>query len=285
MTDLNKQRQARPQWLKVKAPGGESFAKIKTMLRDKSLHTVCEEAHCPNISECWSCGTATFMILGDICSRNCRFCAVGTGKLLPPNPKEPDAIADSIKSMKLKHAVITSVTRDDLPDGGSEHWAKVISAVHDKNPKTSVESLIPDFNNIDKQLEVVFAEKPEILNHNVETVPELYDIARPQANYKASLEVLRKAKDFGLKTKTGIMVGLGETKEQLLEVFNDLRKIDVKILTLGQYLQPTKQHLPVAKYVHPDEFDEYKTIGLEMGFSYVESAPLVRSSYHAEKQI
>lgn len=278
-------RNKRPEWLKVRAPSGEVFASIKGMMREKSLHTVCEEAHCPNIHECWNSGTATFMILGDVCVRDCKFCAVKTGKGLPPDSLEPTMIAESIKNMKLKHAVITSVTRDDLPDGGSEHWAETIRKIREYNPDTTIEVLIPDFKGKDEPLHKVFNEKPDILNHNIETVPRLYPKVRPQANYHTSLLVLKKAKEFGLKTKTGIMVGLGETLEEIIEVMKDLRKNDVNIMTIGQYLQPSKEHIPVDRYITPDEFKEYKRIGIELGFEYVESAPLVRSSYHAEMQL
>jgi lipoyl synthase len=279
----NTSRNKRPVWLKVKAPVGENFARVKNMMRSKELHTVCEEAHCPNISECWNCGTATFMILGDVCSRNCRFCAVTSAKPSAPDLEEPSRIADSVKQMGLSHAVITSVTRDDLKDGGSQIWADTIRHIKQMNPDTTIEVLIPDFKSSEEDLSRVFAENPNVLNHNIETVPRLYPIVRPQANYKTSLKVLDLAKKAGLRTKSGIMVGLGETKEEIIECMHDLRSIDVNILTIGQYLQPTKQHLEVFRFVHPDEFAEYHDIGLSLGFDFVESAPLVRSSYHAEK--
>jgi len=278
-------RTVRPEWLKVKAPGGEKFAQVKNMMRAKSLHTVCEEAHCPNIAECWGCGTATFMVLGETCVRNCRFCAVNSGKPAPPNPNEQQDVADSIKQMNLKHAVITSVTRDDLADSGAAFWAEIIRCCKTTNPNTTLEVLIPDMLGKKDLLKIIFDEKPDILNHNVETVPELYSKVRPQADFEQSLEVLRYAKEYGLKTKSGMMVGLGETKEQVFEVLKKLRSANVDIVTIGQYLQPTKEHLPVERYVHPDEFNEYKNFGLEIGFEFVESAPLVRSSYHAEKHI
>jgi len=279
----NTSRNKRPTWLKVKAPVGENFAKVKNMMRSKELHTVCEEAHCPNISECWNCGTATFMILGDVCSRNCRFCAVNSAKPGIPDTEEPARVADSIQQMGLKHAVITSVTRDDLSDGGSQIWADTIRNIKQMNPDTTIEVLIPDFKGNVEALQRVFAEKPNVLNHNIETVPRLYSNVRPQANYLASLKVLELAKKSGLKTKSGIMVGLGETKEEVIDCMHDLREIDVNILTIGQYLQPSKQHLEVFRFVHPDEFEEYHDIGISLGFDFVESAPLVRSSYHAEK--
>lgn len=276
-------RKARPSWLKVKAPGGEKFSEIKKMIRSKSLHTVCEAAHCPNIGECWGCGTATFMILGNVCSRNCRFCAVASGKLSPPDPNEPINVAESIKTMKLKHAVITSVTRDDLPDGGAAHWAEVVRQIKKINPETTVEILIPDFGGDPELLKITLESNPDILNHNVETVPDLYRRVRPQANYERSLKVLKEAKRLGFRTKTGIMVGIGETFDQIVEVLDDLRAIDVDILTVGQYLQPSKDLLPVDRFVTPEEFREIERIALEKGFDKVESAPLVRSSYHAER--
>ena len=281
----NKTRSTRPEWLKVKAPGGENFANVKSMMRSKSLHTVCEEAHCPNMAECWNCGTATFMVLGDTCVRNCKYCAVGTGKPCEPDPNEPMNIADSIKQMKLRHAVVTSVTRDDLADSGAAFWAEIIRTIKTVNPNVTLEVLIPDFRAKQELLNIVFAERPDTLNHNIETIRELFPVVRPQADYNQSLEVLKAAKEFGLRTKSGLMVGLGETKEQVIEVLKDLKANNVDIVTIGQYLQPTKAHHPVARYVHPDEFAEYKRIGLEMGFDAVESAPLVRSSYHAEKHI
>ena len=281
----NKTRPTRPEWLKVKAPGGENFANVKSMMRSKSLHTVCEEAHCPNMAECWNCGTATFMVLGDTCVRNCKYCAVGTGKPCEPDPNEPMNVAESIKQMKLRHAVVTSVTRDDLADSGAAFWAEIIRTIKAVNPNVTLEVLIPDFRAKQDLLNIVFAERPHILNHNIETIRELFPVVRPQADYNQSLEVLKAAKEFGLRTKSGLMVGLGETKEQVIEVLKDLKANNVDIVTIGQYLQPTKAHHPVARYVHPDEFAEYKRIGLEMGFDAVESAPLVRSSYHAEKHI
>lgn len=278
-------KQKRPEWLKVRAPGGESYSRIRKMMRSKSLHTVCEEAHCPNIGECWNCGTATFMILGDTCTRNCRFCAVRSGKMSEPDCEEPRNIAESIKQMGLKHAVITSVTRDDLSDGGSGIWAQTIIETKKINPETTVEVLIPDFKGDEDALYRVLEAKPDILNHNVETVPRLYSRVRPQADYQTSLELLRRAKNRGFRTKSGIMVGLGEKKDEIFDVMKDLRQNKVEILTIGQYLQPSKKHLPVDRFVSPDEFKEYKRFGMEIGFGYVESAPLVRSSYHAEKQI
>jgi lipoic acid synthetase len=275
----------RPEWLKVRAPGGESFTKIKQMMRSKSLHTVCEEARCPNISECWSSGTATFMIHGDTCTRSCGFCAVKTGRPLPVDFDEPRRVAEAIQQMNLVHAVITSVNRDELPDGGSTIWATTIRETRRLSPNTSIEVLVPDFKGKLENLHRIIDEKPDILNHNTETVPRLYRRVRPQGKYPWTLEVLKESKRLGMRTKTGVMLGLGETKEEIIEVMKDLVNVGCDILTLGQYLQPTKNHLPVDRFVHPDEFAEYKVIGLELGFNYVESGPLVRSSYHAERHV
>lgn len=278
-------KSTRPHWLKVKAPAGDNYIKIKSMMRSKSLHTVCEEAHCPNIGECWHSGTATFLILGDTCTRSCGFCAIKTGRPGDYDPFEPLKVAHSVKQMGVKHAVITSVNRDELPDQGSNIWAQTITKVRELNPETSIEVLIPDFKGNLECLQRVLDAKPDILNHNVETVPRLYKIVRPQAKYDRSLKVLEYSKLKGFRTKTGIMVGIGEKFYEVIEVMKDLRAIDVDIMTIGQYLQPTKEHLPVDRYVHPEEFAEYRKIGIEMGFAHVESGPLVRSSYHAEKHI
>lgn len=275
----------RPEWLKVKAPGGESYSAIKTMMRSKQLHTVCEEARCPNIAECWNAGTATFMILGDTCTRSCGFCAVKTGRPLTIDPDEPRHVAEAVASMNLRHAVITSVNRDELPDGGSNAWAATISAVRIADPNVTIEVLIPDFKGNMANLQRIIDERPDILNHNTETVPRLYRRVRPQGKYHWTLALLQEAKRQGMRTKTGVMLGLGETREEVLEVMRDLRGVGVDILTLGQYLQPTKNHLPVDRFVHPDEFAEYRKIGLDMGFGVVESGPLVRSSYHAERHV
>ena len=276
-------RTPRPEWLKVKAPVGETYSNLKSMIRSKSLHTVCEEARCPNMGECWGAGTATFMILGDICIRNCRFCAVTTGKPKPPDVNEPANVAEAVKSMGVRHAVITSVNRDELPDQGSEHWAKTILEVRRLNPKVSIEVLIPDFLGDMDCLKRVVDAKPNILNHNIETVPRLYATIRPKAIYQRSLTVLNESKKMGMRTKSGLMVGIGEKTEEVFEVMKDLKANNVDIVTIGQYLQPTPKHAPVDRFVHPDEFAEYKRIGIEMGFKHVESGPLVRSSYHAER--
>lgn len=279
------QRAARPEWLKVKLPTGETYNNLKQLIRSKSLHTVCEEARCPNMAECWSAGTATFMILGDTCTRSCGFCAVKTGRPLAIDIDEPRNVAEAVRSMRVKHAVITSVNRDELKDGGSVIFASTIREVRSLNPETTIEVLIPDFKGKDESLDRILAERPDILNHNTETVPSLYRIVRPQAKYQWSLKVLRRAKEAGFVTKTGIMLGLGEPREELIRTMADLVELKVDILTLGQYLQPTKEHLPVYRYVHPDEFREYHDIGIDMGFRIVEAGPLVRSSYHAEKHV
>jgi lipoic acid synthetase len=275
----------RPEWLKVKAPGGETYAHLKSMMRSKSLHTVCEEAKCPNISECWNAGTATFMILGDTCTRSCGFCAVKTGRPMLLDEHEPLHVAETIQQMNLKHAVITSVNRDERADGGASIWAETINKVKELNPGLTIEVLIPDFKGKMENLQKVIDTRPDVLNHNTETVPSLYKKVRPQGKYHWTLSVLKECKSQGLRTKTGIMLGLGEEKTELLQVMQDLREVGVNVLTLGQYLQPTKNHLPVDRFVHPDEFNEYRETGLQMGFDIVESGPLVRSSYHAERHI
>lgn len=278
-------KERRPEWLRIKLQVNESFMKVRNIVSDHKLHTVCEEARCPNMSECWSRGTATFMILGDICTRSCGFCAVKTGKPVGLDIDEPRRVAQAVKLMGIKHAVITSVNRDDLKDGGAGIFAETIKKIREIVPECRVEVLIPDFKGDEKALDIVIEAKPDILNHNVETVPRLYKIVRPQAKYERSLKVLEYCKKHGLVTKTGLMLGIGEKTEEVIDVMKDLRSIDVDILTLGQYLQPTKMHLPVDRFVQPEEFEMLKKIGLEMGFKYVESGPLVRSSYHAESHI
>lgn len=278
-------RFSRPEWLKVRAPGGDNYVQLKKMMHSKTLHTVCEEAHCPNIGECWGNGTATFLILGEICTRSCGFCAITTGRPEPVDPEEPLRVALAIQQMGVRHAVITSVNRDELPDQGSSIWAKTIEEVRRLNPKVSIEVLIPDFKGDFECLQKVLDAKPNILNHNVETVPRLYRVVRPQAKYQRSLDVLDYSKKQGFITKTGIMVGLGETLEEVIDVMNDLRIIKVDILTIGQYLQPTPNHLPIERFVTPEEFKEIKLRGIQMGFRHIEAGPLVRSSYHAEKHL
>jgi lipoic acid synthetase len=279
------QRQPRPDWLKVKVPLGERFSNLKTLVEGQNLHTVCEEARCPNVAECWNAGTATFMILGDICTRSCGFCAVKTGRPESLDLEEPHRVAEAIRLMGVRHAVITSVNRDELPDGGAALFGETIRLARQVSPSLKIEVLIPDFKGVWWALDIVIAARPDILNHNMETVARLYSRVRPQATYERSLELLKRAKDAGMVTKSGVMLGLGETVEEVLEVMRDLRASEGDILTLGQYLQPTKEHLPVDRYVHPDEFRWLKGKGLEMGFRHVESGPLVRSSYHAEGQV
>ncbi len=278
-------RKPRPDWLKVKMLAGESFSNIRMIIDEHKLHTVCGETRCPNMGECWNSGTATFMILGDICTRSCGFCAVKTGMPTELDADEPRRVAEAVKLLNVKYAVITSVNRDELYDSGASIFAETIRKIRESNPECKVEVLIPDFKGDEFALNILLDAFPDILNHNVETVPRLYPVVRPQAKYERSLNLLERAKKRGFKTKSGLMLGLGETIEEVISVMNDLRKVDCNILTFGQYLQPTKQHLPVARFVHPDEFKMLKEKGLEFGFKHVESGPLVRSSYNAEKQI
>ena len=278
----------KPEWIRVKAGNSAGrFGEIKSMLREKKLHTVCEEAACPNIGECFGRGTATFMILGDICTRRCPFCDVGHGQPLPPNPNEPAELAASVSTLKLNYVVITSVDRDDLRDGGAQHFVDVVRAVREASPKTTIETLVPDFRGrMDIALEILGQALPDVLNHNMETVPRLYKQARPGADYTHSLELMKqfKARYPHVKTKSGLMVGLGETDEEILDVMRDLRAHDVEMLTIGQYLAPSGHHLPVSRYVHPDTFKMYEEEALKMGFSGAACAPMVRSSYWADQQ-
>ena len=273
---------ARPDWLKVRLPSGEGYTRTKRIVEESNLNTVCEDARCPNLAECWGSGTATFMILGDICTRSCGFCNVKTGKPTTLDLDEPRRVAEAVRRMGLNYAVITSVNRDELPDGGAEIFAETISKVRELSPGIRVEVLIPDFKGDHKALLTVLNARPDVLNHNIETVPRLYRKVRPQANYRQSLELIERAKNFGAVTKSGMMVGLGERFDEILEVISDLKSHGCDILTVGQYLQPSKRHLPVERFVHPLEFAELKAYGLISGFATVESGPLVRSSYHAE---
>jgi lipoic acid synthetase len=275
----------KPSWLKMKMPAGEEYSKLLRMVNDHRLHTVCQSAKCPNMGECWAAGTATLMILGDVCTRSCGFCHIATGKPPTLDLDEPQRVGDAVRIMNLGHVVITSVNRDELPDGGAQVWAETIRQVRLQSPGTSVEVLIPDFCGDWSALQKVLDEKPEILNHNIESVPRLYKTVRPQAKYHRSLKLLQIAKDQGLVTKTGMMLGLGETEDEIDSVLDDLVAISCDILTLGQYLQPTPQHLAVERWVHPDEFKNWKVRGEHRGLRHVESGPLVRSSYHAEKQV
>ena len=275
----------KPNWLRVKLPIGENYKKVRALVDEHKLHTICESGSCPNMGECWGEGTATFMILGNICTRSCGFCAVQTGKPLAADLLEPNRVANSVKTMGVKHAVITSVDRDDLKDGGSEIWAETVNAIRKESPGTTLETLIPDFMGKWENLQNIIDVAPEIVSHNLETVRRLTKQVRIQAKYDRSLEVLFRLKKGGMRTKSGVMLGLGESHEEVIETMEDLRSVQVDILTLGQYLQPTPKHLPVVEFITPERFEEYKELGLKMGFRYVESGPLVRSSYHAEKHI
>ncbi len=275
----------KPSWLKMKMPGGEGYARLKQLVDGNKLHTVCQSAKCPNIGECWSAGTATLMILGDVCTRSCGFCHIATGKPPTLDLDEPRRVGDAVRVMSLGHVVITSVNRDELSDGGAEIWAETIRQIRKQSPGTSVEVLIPDFEGNWEALQLVLNERPEILGHNVESVPSQYKRVRPQAKYRRSLDLLQRSKQQGLTTKTGMMLGIGEQEHEVESVLDDLVAIGCDILTLGQYLQPTVKHLPVDRWVTPDEFRKWKQVGEQKGLRHVESGPMVRSSYHAEKQV
>lgn len=275
----------KPDWLKINIPSGKEYIAVKDIVARKKLHTICTSGHCPNMHECWGRGTATLMILGDICTRSCSFCNVKTGRPLPADWKEPLRVAESVQSMGLKHAVITSVDRDDLKDGGAEIWAMTIRKIKELSPGTTIETLIPDFDGREDLLQMVIDAKPEVISHNLETVRRITPWMRSRAKYDRSLKVLEYIAQSGTVAKSGIMVGLGEKPEEVFELMDDLRAVGVTVLTIGQYLQPTKKHMNVQEYVHPDQFKEYKRVGLDKGFHFVESAPLVRSSYHAEKHV
>ena len=277
--------QKKPKWLRVKFPTGENYKRVRKLVSDNNLHTICESGNCPNMGECWGEGTATFMILGNICTRSCGFCSVATGRPLPVDWEEPDKVAESVRFMEVKHCVITSVDRDELPDGGSLVWVETVNAVRRKSPGTTMETLIPDFKGIEEQVQRIIDVAPEIVSHNIETVRRLTKEVRIQAKYDRSLAVLKQLKDGGMRTKSGIMLGLGETEEEVLQTMDDLRSVGVDIMTIGQYLQPTPKHLPVKEFVNPEQFKKYKKIGLDKGFRFVESSPLVRSSYRAEKHM
>lgn len=278
-------RVKKPDWLRVKLPTGEGYRHVRSLVNDHKLHTICESGNCPNMGECWGEGTATFMILGNICTRSCGFCAVATGRPEPVDWDEPQRVAEAIYLMKVKHAVITSVDRDELKDGGSIIWANTIRAVRSLNPDTTLETLIPDFRGQWENLQRVIDVAPEVVSHNLETVERLTRRVRIQAKYHRSLEVIRRLKDAGMRTKSGIMLGLGETKEEVLQSLHDLYDNGCDVVTLGQYLQPTPKHLPVVRFVHPDEFSFFRDEGYKMGLDYVESGPLVRSSYHSERHV
>ena len=274
-----------PSWFKVRASTGPDYLDIKQTMERLKLHTICEEARCPNRWECWNARTATFLILGDICTRRCHYCSVETGRPLAVDEKEPGRVAEAVRALGLRHAVITSVNRDELPDGGASVFAGTIRQTRRLNPACSIEVLIPDFEGNEAALATVCAEKPEILNHNIETVRRLFPSIRPQGKYQRSIDLLARAKQQGMKTKSGLILGMGETLNEAREVMRDLRAVDCDIITIGQYLQPTRDHLPVARFYDPSEFAALKEEGLAMGFTHVESGPLVRSSYHAEQQI
>jgi lipoic acid synthetase len=275
----------KPEWLRVKLPTGKEYLNVREIVSKHKLHTICESGNCPNMGECWGAGTATFMILGNICTRSCGFCAVATGRPKPVDWDEPMRVANSVKLMNVKHCVITSVDRDDLKDGGSIIWAETIKAIRKESPETKFETLIPDFAGKWENLQRIIDVKPDIISHNIETVKRLTAQVRIQAKYDRSMELIKRVHEAGLKTKSGIMVGLGESEEEVYEAMDDLRKSGCDVLTVGQYLQPTNKHLPVAEFVHPDKFKRFENAALNKGFRFVESGPLVRSSYHAEKHV
>lgn len=275
----------KPEWLRVKLPVGQTYRSVRQIVDQYRLHTICESGNCPNMGECWGAGTATFMILGNVCTRSCSFCAVATGRPTELDHEEPQRVAEAVRLMGVKHCVITSVNRDELKDGGAEIWAKTIREVRRSSPSTTLETLIPDFKARWENLYTVLAERPEVVSHNMETVLRLYRLVRPQAKYSRSLEQIQRTRAEGLRTKSGIMLGLGETADEVYQAMDDLIEHGCEILTLGQYLRPTKNHLALAEYIHPDVFAHYKEVALEKGFLYCESGPLVRSSYHAEKHL
>jgi lipoic acid synthetase len=275
----------KPDWLKIKLPRNKLSAHVSSIVNQHRLHTICTSGKCPNQGECWDCGTATFMICGNICTRSCKFCNVPTGKPLPLDENEPENIANAIKLLNLKHAVITSVDRDDIPDFGSSHWANVIRTVKQKNPTTTMEVLIPDFQGKKHLINLILHEKPEVVSHNLETVKRLSKTIRSRATYDGSLEVIKHIAESGIVAKSGIMLGLGETRDEILQTMDDLLGVGCSVITIGQYLRPSKSNIEVHEYVHPTIFEEYRTIGKEKGFKHIESAPLVRSSYHAERHV
>lgn len=274
----------KPQWLKIKLHNTQGYAEVASLVKQHDLHTICSSGRCPNISECWSRGTATFMILGDICTRKCRFCATASGRPLPIDKNEPIKVARSIRVMKLRHAVITSVDRDDLPDGGASHWVETINAIRKECPEVVIEVLIPDFDGRTELLDQIINTSVDIIGHNMETVEQITPLVRSRAKYRTSLDVLRHISGSGKSAKSGIMVGLGETKEQVVQTLKDMAEAGVRRATIGQYLQPTADHYPVSEYVHPDTFAYYKEVAKELGYTHIESAPMVRSSYMAEEQ-
>lgn len=274
-----------PGWLKMQRASGENYSMVKHVVIENHLHTICTSGNCPNIGECWNSGTATFMILGDICTRACKFCATETGKPFPPDPQEPLRLAESIKKMQLKHCVITSVDRDDLPDGGASVWAETIKCIKEMNPETTMETLIPDFDGITENIQKIIDADPEVISHNIETVKRLTPFIRTKAKYERSLDVIRYISGKGKIAKSGFMLGLGESEEEIIQTINDLNDAGCKILTIGQYLQPGSEYMEVVEYITPEKFQEYRIVALGMGYSFVESSPLVRSSFHAENHV
>lgn len=275
----------KPEWMKNELPSGDNFIKVRNTLKEHNLNTICQSGLCPNKGECWNAGTATFMILGDICTRSCKFCATKTGKPLPVDSDESNRIADSVEKLKIKHCVLTSVDRDDLEDGGANIWAMTIKKIKQQTPEVTIEALIPDFDGKSDLIDIVINSGADIISHNLETVRRLTPSTRSKAKYDLSLQVLEQIAKSGVRAKSGIMLGIGETYDEVFETMDDLVKLGVEVLTLGQYLQPTKDHLEIVEFVHPDRFKEYEQIGLKKGFKFVESGPLVRSSYHAERHI
>ncbi|RME00982.1 MAG: lipoyl synthase [Bacteroidetes bacterium] len=285
IVDQESPRRRKPSWLRVKLPIGEKYKHVRSLVDTYNLHTICQSGNCPNMGECWGAGTATFMILGNTCTRSCSFCAVKTGRPPEYDEDEPRRVAEAIKLMEVKHAVITSVNRDELKDKGAEIWYQTVKLTKELSPETTIETLIPDVRSVWWALERMISAGQEVVSHNMETVERLYRKVRPQAKYERSLEQIKRTKEFGKRTKSGIMVGLGETDEEVFKTMDDLVEHGCDVLTIGQYLQPTKMHLEVAEFVHPDKFAEYKEVGMSKGFAFVESGPLVRSSYHAERHL
>lgn len=275
----------KPSWLKTKVPIGKEYLGVRDIVEKNKLHTICTSGHCPNMAECWGAGTATLMILGDICTRACKFCNVKTGRPLPADWKEPERVAESVLKMGVKHCVLTSVDRDDLADGGAEIWAMTIKKIKELNPGTTIETLIPDFDGNKELIQKIIDTGPEVISHNLETVRRITPIIRSKARYQLSLEVIEYISKQGIRSKSGIMVGIGETEEEVLETMDDLRRVGCEVMTIGQYLQPTRHHLSVKEFITPEQFEKFRTAGLNRGFRFVESGPLVRSSYHAEKHI
>ncbi|MCD4736886.1 MAG: lipoyl synthase [Bacteroidales bacterium] len=282
---MDNKRTGKPDWLKSKLPAGKQYIRVRDIVASNKMHTICTSGHCPNLGECWGRGTATLMILGDICTRSCKFCNVKTGKPLPPDPDEPARVAKTVRKMGVKHCVITSVDRDDLPDGGASVWAKTLSEIRLKSPTTTLETLIPDFDGTYNLLDIIIQSSPEVISHNLETVERLTPLIRSKAKYRLSLDVLKYISEAGIRSKSGIMAGIGETEKEVYQTMDDLLSVGCQVFTIGQYLQPTKNHLEVKKFIKPGIFQKYKETGLEKGFLHVESGPLVRSSYHAEKHI